>query len=300
MCLISVIVPVYNTEKYLKRCLNSLVNQTLLGIEIIIVNDSSPDNSQKIIDEYVSNYPKQIRSFTKPNGGLSSARNFGVAKACGDYIAFVDSDDWVDLNLYQIMYSSAIKNNSDVVCCDFIEKYLGFETLRSVTPENNYDNRYIGNVIACNKIYKRQFWKENGFNFFHGIYHEDLELIPRVLLASQKIGYINSSYYYYEKTNSSAITSGNILHVEIFPLICERLLQVDDANINEFEVFIADLAYIYIMQNKDSTQSQQFFLLHKRLFRFKVILKLKRKIMIILLRINFKFFHRLNHYVGSR
>lgn len=300
MCLVSIIVPVYNTEKYLRRCLNSLVNQTLSNIEILVINDSSPDNSQQITDEYVSNYPKQIRSFTKPNGGLSSARNFGVAKACGDYIAFVDSDDWVDLNLYQIMYSSAIKNNSDVVCCDFIEKYLGFETLRSVIPENNYNNRYIGNVIACNKIYKRQFWLENGFNFFPNIYHEDLELIPRVLLASEKTDYINSSYYYYEKTNSFAITSGNILHVEVFPLICERLLQVEYANINEFEIFIADLAYIYIMQNKDSTQSQQFFLLHKKLFKFKVTLKLKRKIMIILLRVNFKFFHKLNHYVGSR
>ncbi|AUR51597.1 glycosyltransferase [Aquella oligotrophica] len=300
MCVISVIVPVYNTENYLRRCLDSLVNQTLADIEIIVVNDSSPDYSQQIIDEYVSNYPKQVKSFIKPNGGLSSTRNFGVTKACGNYISFVDSDDWVDFNLYQIMYAAAIKDNCDIVCCDFIEKYSGFELIRSVIPENNYGNRYIGNVIACNKIYRRQFWQENGFNFFHGIYHEDLELIPRVLLASQKTGYINSSYYYYEKTNSSAITSGNILHIEVFPLICERLVQFNSNHNSEFEVFIADLAYIYIMQNKDSTQSQQFFLLHKKLFRLKVTLKLKRKIMIILLRFNFKLFHKLNQYVGSR
>ena len=97
---VSVIVPVYNVEKYLNQCLDSLVNQTLEDIEIIVVNDGSPDNSQSIIDDYVKRYPKKVFSYIKKNGGLSSARNFGVEKAKGEYLAFVDSDDYIKKDMY--------------------------------------------------------------------------------------------------------------------------------------------------------------------------------------------------------
>jgi len=300
MCLISVIVPVYNTEKYLKRCLDSLVNQTISDIEILVINDSSPDNSQKIIDNYVFNYPGKVISFVKPNGGLSSARNFGIGHATGQYIAFVDSDDWVDLNLYQSLYNKAMEDKCDIVCCNFIEQYSNCQITCSVIPADNYNNRYIGNVVAWNKLYLREFWMKNKFSFFAGIYHEDLELIPKVLLATRNIAYIDSSYYYYEKTNSSAITSGNTLHVEIFPLICKQLLRADYKTDNEFKVFIADLAYIYIMHNKNPIEAQQFFLEYKELFRFKNILKTKRKIMVILLKINFRFFRKLNRWLERK
>ncbi len=303
MILISVIVPVYNTEKYLKRCLNSLVNQTLFGIEIIIVNDSSPDNSQKIIDEYVSNYPKQIRSFTKPNGGLSSARNFGVAKACGDYIAFVDSDDWVDLNLYQIMYSSAIKNNSDVVCCDFIEKYLGFETLRSVTPENNYGNRYIGNVIACNKIYKRQFWLENRFSFYLNIYHEDNELIPKVLSIANLVTYVGDNYYRYDKTNVGSITAGKMIHCKyLLPIIESLDLWRKERCINdiEFKGYIADLSYIYLMHVNNYEDARSFLHRYSEYFTISGLLNFRRKFTILLFKVNLKLFYKLHHFFIGR
>lgn len=118
---VSIIVPVWNVEKYLEQCLDSLVNQTLKEIEIIIVNDGSPDNSQAIIDSYVKKYPKLVRSFIKENGGQGSARNFGLSKAKGNYISFVDSDDWLDLNALEEMYNVAIANDSDVVICDMID-----------------------------------------------------------------------------------------------------------------------------------------------------------------------------------
>ena len=106
---VSVIVPVYNVEKFIDKCLNSLVKQSLKEIEIIVVNDGSPDNSQKIIDKYVKKYPEKVQSFIKENGGQGSARNIGIVKAKGEYISFVDSDDWLDLDALEKMYSLAKK-----------------------------------------------------------------------------------------------------------------------------------------------------------------------------------------------
>ena len=117
MIKVSVIVPVYNVENYLVKCLDSLVHQTLKDIEIIVVNDGSPDNSQNIIDTYVKKYPKKIKAFSKKNGGQGSARNYGLKYAKGEYIAFVDSDDYVDLDMFFKMYNKAKEDNSDIVIC---------------------------------------------------------------------------------------------------------------------------------------------------------------------------------------
>ena len=114
---VSVIVPVYNVEKYIDKCLNTLVNQTLKDIEIIIVNDGSPDNSQEIIDKYQKKYPKKIKSYIKENGGQGSARNFGLEKATGEYIGYVDSDDFIELDMYEKLYNKAKKHDLDISIC---------------------------------------------------------------------------------------------------------------------------------------------------------------------------------------
>ena len=104
---ISVIVPVYNVENYLEKCLNSLVNQTLEEIEILVINDGSTDDSQKIIDEFQEKFSQKIKAFSKENGGLSDARNFGIDRATGNFLAFVDSDDYISENMLQEMYDLA-------------------------------------------------------------------------------------------------------------------------------------------------------------------------------------------------
>ena len=101
---VSIIVPVYNVEKYLDRCLDSLVNQTLQEIEIIVINDSTPDQSQIIIDKYMNLYPNKVFSYIKPNGGLSDARNYGMSKMKGDYFGFVDGDDYVEYSMFEKLY----------------------------------------------------------------------------------------------------------------------------------------------------------------------------------------------------
>ncbi len=102
---ISVIVPVYNVENYLEKCLNSLVSQTLEEIEILVINDGSTDDSQKIIDVFQNKFPEKIKAFIKENGGLSDARNFGIDRATGEFLAFVDSDDYVSATMMEEMYT---------------------------------------------------------------------------------------------------------------------------------------------------------------------------------------------------
>ena len=115
---ISVIVPIYNVENYLEKCLNSLVNQTLPEIEILVINDGSTDNSQKIIDVFQNKFPQKIKAFAKENGGLSDARNFGIDRAIGKFIAFVDSDDYVSATMMEEMYGLAKKNEAEIVICN--------------------------------------------------------------------------------------------------------------------------------------------------------------------------------------
>ena len=122
MTKVSVIVPVYNVEDYLPKCLETLVNQTLGDMEIIVVNDGATDGSQAVIDSFVSRY-HNVKSLIKPNGGLSDARNYGMPYATGEYIGFVDSDDYVEQDMYMLLYKKAVENNYDIVECDLFHDY---------------------------------------------------------------------------------------------------------------------------------------------------------------------------------
>ena len=115
---VSIVVPIYNVEKYLEQCIDSIINQTLKEIEIILVDDGSPDNCPQICDDYVKK-DSRIKVVHKTNGGLSSARNAGIEIATGDYIGFVDSDDYIELDMYEKMYNIAIENNVDFVMSDY-------------------------------------------------------------------------------------------------------------------------------------------------------------------------------------
>ena len=203
---VSVIVPVYNVEKYLEKCLDSLVNQTLKDIEIIVVNDGTKDNSQEIIDKYVKKYPKKVKGFIKENGGLSSARNYGLKYAKGEYIAFIDSDDYVELDMLEKMYNKAINNNYNIVVCDTIEVDENNGNKVYKKSNFNYSNNDIKNYIisppmACTRLYKRYIFDE--INFEEGIFYEDLNLIPSLVLKTDNIGFIDEGLYYYLQRSGS-------------------------------------------------------------------------------------------------
>ena len=196
MIKISVIVPVYNTEKYLPKCLDSLVNQTLKDIEIIIVNDGSPDNSQKIIDDYVKKY-KNIKAFEKKNGGLSDARNYGIKKASGEYIAFLDSDDYVTVDMYEKMYKKAISQHFDMVVCDLNYVYNDkvVKAYSNIKDDTTDIRKAMINIYpaAWNKIFKKELF-DRGIEFKKNVWFEDVEFIYRLLPNIKSIGVVHEHF----------------------------------------------------------------------------------------------------------
>lgn len=208
---VSVIVPVYNVENYLAKCLDSLVNQTLQDIEIIVVNDGSKDCSEQIIQQYSEKYPNKIKAFSKENGGLSDARNFGIERATGDYFGFVDSDDYVSETMFEEMLNLAEKHDAEMVICNIqkvdehgivsqkltqipnMAEKIDLETHFSVFSDLSY--------FACNKLFRNELFKEKRFK--KGIHFEDIHLIPQILLECKTLAQTQSFHYQYlERTDS--------------------------------------------------------------------------------------------------
>ncbi|WP_313359709.1 glycosyltransferase [Empedobacter sp.] len=211
---ISVIVPVYNTEKYLSKCLDSILNQTLKEIEVIVVNDGSKDDSQEIIDEFVSKDSRLV-SIQKENGGLSDARNAGIDKAKGEFIAFVDSDDYIDLAMLEKMYELAERDESEIVLCDLVKVNENGKEFRDLPQSPQLPEKIIlsddftifgeMSCFACNKIFKKALFENHRFR--NGIHFEDIELIPKLVLDSSIISKINEPFYkYFERQNSISKT----------------------------------------------------------------------------------------------
>ena len=216
MVKVSIIVPVYNTKEYLNTCLDSLIKQSLKDIEIIVVNDGSTDDSQSIIDEYLKK-DKRIKSFIKKNGGLGDARNYGIKRASGEYIGFVDSDDYVDITMFEKLYNKAIKEDSDIVECDL---YWVYPNESKLDTANYYDNKkdimYNIRVMVCNKIFKREILSKNDILFPVGIRYEDIVFTYKLLPYIKNISYINEAFYYYIQRGSSLSNEQNAKVRDIF------------------------------------------------------------------------------------
>lgn len=211
MIKVSIIVPVYQVEKYLRKCLDSLVRQTLAEIEILIINDGSPDHSQIIIDEFQQKYPSKIKSFRKENGGLSDARNFGLDRATGEFIGFVDSDDEVSNTMFEEMYSLATKHHAEMVICNIQKVDERGNTTQKLTqipnmPEKidlreNFSVFADLSYFACNKIFRRELFENERFK--NGVHFEDIQLIPKLVLKCKTLAQTqNYHYQYLERTDS--------------------------------------------------------------------------------------------------
>lgn len=212
----SVIVPIYNVEKYLRKCFDSILGQTYSDFEIIAVNDGSPDNSQKIIDEYVARNPEKMKGFMKENGGLSDARNYGIERASGDYLVFVDSDDCIASDMLETLDKEIEKNDSDVIGINLVrvnEKGEQYDTMSKPVFSALSGEMAIKELVlykqcfdpACGFVYKTEYWNKNGFSFTKGIYHEDYALVPLVVLFANKVSCIDYAPYFY-LCNQNSIT----------------------------------------------------------------------------------------------
>ncbi len=212
MIKVSVIVPVYNTEEYLEKCLNSLINQTLKEIEIICVNDGSTDNSGKILKEYAKQY-SNIRVLEQQNLKQGAARNKGVNAAKGEYIGYVDSDDWVDNNYFEKLYNTAKKYDSDIALATNIRIGNGKTKKRlDITTEGIYSSlqnkfdvcKQSKNECPTNKIYRRDFLNKHEIIWPEGVYCEDkIYTLKAVYYANSVVTVPDVNYYYYRRTNST-------------------------------------------------------------------------------------------------
>lgn len=211
---VSIVVPVYNVAQYLSKCLDSLISQTLEEIEVIVVNDGSSDNSQFIIDDYVTRYPSKIHSFIKENSGLSDTRNYGIHHSRGEYIGFVDSDDYVDPNYCKKMYDEAVQSDAQIVVCGIAHLYLK-RIINTLYPTELFNKSVqnsprileYANSFAWNKLFLRSFWMRNGFLFPKGQWFEDSALIYNVMLLANRVSCVNSPLYYYRHDRDDSITT---------------------------------------------------------------------------------------------
>lgn len=305
----SVIVPVYNVEKYLAKCLDSIINQTDQDFELIVVNDGTKDNSQSIIDEYVEKYPSKVKSFIKENGGLSDARNYGVERAKGEYIVFVDSDDYINEKLLEKLSEEIDKyTDIDVIGYNFASMNENYEQIDVTTrpKESNIDGqKAISSLILDKKYfepawgfaYRLDYWKENNFKYIKGLYHEDFALTPLVILKAKKVSFIDFDGYYYITTQNSITRNSNI---EKERRLAEDLLkgydylkeELEKANISDKNVMDLFMSYIansaiYRLQNlsKELTKWYRLELKKRNVTKYIIDDTLKRKIRKCLIRV---------------
>ena len=219
MAKVSVIVPVYNVEKYLRQCLDSLVNQTLTDIEIICINDGSTDGSLAILEDYASK-DKRIRLISQENQGQGVARNKGIELSTGEYLGFVDPDDWIELNMYEEMYSKAKLSDAMIVEAMYSEFFecSGKTKIRKspvTLPENQVftwkihkDYLFKSSILAVwNKIYKKTFVNQHKIRFAEAKLAEDHIFTLKSKVLAEKINFINKPYYNYRVRRDSAVNS---------------------------------------------------------------------------------------------
>ncbi len=254
MANVSVIVPVYNVEKYIARCLDSLVNQTIKNLEIIVVNDGSTDKSDEIIKQYQNKY-SNIIYVTKENGGLSDARNYGMKYATGEYVAFLDSDDFLNNTMYEKMYEKALSTNCDYVECDFYwsfpkENNLDATSNNIADYENRIDERIeykdknemfiYSRVVAWNKLIKREIIKNE---FPKGLYYEDIEFFYKLLPDIKSTEYVKEPLIYYVQRQGSIVNKQSDKTKQIFNVLDNVIKYYRDNNI--YEEYRDELEYTY-------------------------------------------------------
>lgn len=291
MDLISIIVPVYNVENYLERCINSLLNQTYKNLEIILIDDGSTDNSGCICDKYASKF-ENIIVYHKKNGGLSSARNYGLDRIGNNikYIAFVDSDDFLHPRMYEILYNDLIKYECDIAVCNIYKTYTTknneyISEKVTILNSNEYLNNYFDDFYRSNVVWNKLYKKEciQNLRFKEEKIYEDIFYSPQVVCNTNKI-VINESklYYYYQRRGSILNGSSNINGWNDFFEASEALVKVAINTKNEIFIMKSVDYYLGILLNRcldlyheDKNKYANYKVKYNRAVK-KYILKLKK------------------------
>jgi len=258
--LISIVVPVYGVEEYLERCVDSIINQTYKNIEIILVDDESPDNCGKLCDEFAKK-DKRIIVIHKKNGGLSDARNAGLEKSSGEYVCFVDSDDFVSELYVEKLLNGAIKNNADICACNF--EYTDLNDKRWIRKEKEnkvysrkeaikdiFTTEQNTEVMAWNKIYKKSLFTQNDIRFPYGKIHEDNFTTYKLYNKANKIALISDKLYYYVQRDNSIMAVFNEKRFDILLALDEIKEYFKDKNEFKLEIECNEmLIYLSLLNN---------------------------------------------------
>lgn len=254
----SIVIPVYNVEKYIKKCLDSVKEQSYDNYEVIIVDDGSKQNESIIIKDYIKD--NRFKYYKKTNGGLSDARNYGVKYATGDYLIFIDSDDYVDKDYLSKLNEVIIKNkNIDVIKTKLV---LVDELDNIIRYENGLEDGIVtfNDLVkleffepAWSYVYNLNFWNKNKFKYMKGMIHEDFGLTPEILMKAKKIYYLNEYCYYYVQRKNSIMSSDstqqkikkmNDMITQYERLIKIKYIGLDDLTIKNYKSFLSN-ALIY-------------------------------------------------------
>ncbi|MBR5662663.1 MAG: glycosyltransferase [Bacilli bacterium] len=292
----SIIVPVYNTENYLEKCLESIFKQTNQDFEVICINDGSTDNSLEVLNKY----KEDIIIIDQKNQGLSEARNNGVKKASGKYILFIDSDDYIDKELLQKL-DSVTKNNPDLVRFG-VNEVIGDEIKPINAPKfNNISGTKAFEEIVKNKyvepawlyLYNKKFYLDNNFTFITKVYHEDFGLIPKVIVKAEKVTSIEFPGYYYVKREGSIINDPSKENKKILDLLVQgRLLLGDKELSKECHGFVANSLISTYNKINDKSKKKEYYNNLKELKISNYLMKdtFIRKIKYLICKISLKFY----------
>lgn len=306
---VSIIIPVYNVEKYLRKCIESALNQTLDNLEIIAVNDGSTDNSLKILNEYENRYDN-FKVINQVNMGLSGARNSGLSCSSGKYVYFLDSDDYIDSELAELCYYACEQNRAEVAMFDagvFLE-----QDLKSNNLNFNYNRKDVlgsnvvkGEDLFCElikkKVYKspvwlffynRQFLKNNKLTFYDGIIHEDELFTPQALIKSNRIIYIPKDLFFRRVRNDSIMTKKiGRKNIEGYYVVAEKLYEFSETINNKItykillkkivELYNNSFKNCYILGLDDAKYTQLKGKIKKSILEKKSLNNLKLKLFVV-------------------
>lgn len=202
---LSVIIPVYNAEKYLRECVDSVLGQTENDLEIILVNDGSPDSSGAIIADYAARYPDKVTAITVENGGQGRARNFGIDAARGEFLSFIDSDDYIEPDMYALMLAAAEENDADVVVCDMEKRFD--DGKREYVHAALQDALLASAGSSSNKIFRRS--TVGDIRFPVGLWYEDFAFSAKLLMLSRKTVFVEKPLYIYRCGQTSTMNNNN-------------------------------------------------------------------------------------------
>lgn len=210
---VSIIIPVYNAEKYLKRCIDSVIDQEYYDLEIVLINDGSTDNSEKIMNEYKNKYPNLINCYSKENTGVADTRNFGIEKANGEYIMFLDCDDYIDKSLFESC-KQYIEDNIELIKFKLqrvnekgkVLEIVNGAIFDKVSGQEGFNKLYCTDVLLdspCVYLIKKEIFTRNNLKFTVGTEHEDFGLIPFIIILAKTMVSINFYGYYYVQSDNS-------------------------------------------------------------------------------------------------